>query len=110
MRKVVGRNQEADNKLMELGSMLDEVIKGKYHDWNNINNKPSKTEDMYMVNEDINMMHRRVMDEYPEYAADGSFKRAIEDPGQSPAKHAKEIDDKTSLVNQASIMKAKNNA
>ena len=54
--------------------------------------------------EDINMMHRRVVDEYPEYAKDGSFKREIEDPLQSPYKSPKdtELMSKTSLVNQAS--------
>ena len=62
--------------------------------------------------EDVNMMHRRVVDEYPEYAKDGSFKREIDDPLQSPYKSPKETElmTKTSLVNQASAMKSKNNA
>ena len=58
------------------------------------------------------MLHRRNVDEYPQYDKDGSFKRAIEDPGQSPAKalQAQDNSNKTSLVNQASSMKSKNNA
>lgn len=66
---------------------------------------------MYLI-EDINMMHRRNVDEYPKYDKDGSFKREIEDPAMSPAKAQKDTDmlSKTSLVNQASQMKAKNNA
>lgn len=83
--KVVGRNEEAENQLMGLGSMLDLVVKGKLHDWENVNNKPSNLEDMY-YHEDVNMMVRRVVDEYPEYAKDGTFKRAIDDPLMSPYK------------------------
>ena len=62
--------------------------------------------------DDFNMLHRRALDDYPEYQKDGSFKRAIEDPSQSPAKPIKdsEIQNRSSLVNQASAMKAKNNA
>jgi len=62
--------------------------------------------------DDVNMMVRRVVDEYPEYAKDGTFKREIEDPLMSPSKAPKESDMtyKTSLVNQASSMKSKNNA
>ena len=30
------------------------------------------------------MLHRRVKDEYPAYAKDGTFERAIEDPTASP--------------------------
>ena len=110
VEKVVGRNEEAENRLMGLGGMIDTVIKGKLHDWNNVNNKPSNLADMYHI-DDINMMHRRVVDEYPEYAKDGSFRREIEDPLMSPYKSPKEdLMMKTSLVNQASSMKSKNNA
>ena len=31
---------------------------------------------MYQLDEALNMMHRRVIDEYPTYAKDGSFTRA----------------------------------
>ena len=34
---------------------------------------------MYKL-EDINMLVRRVEDEYPKYEKDGTFHRAIEDP------------------------------
>ena len=66
---------------------------------------------MYKL-EDINMLVRRIEDEYPKYEKDGTFHRAIEDPLQSPMKYLKELDmlSKTSLVNQASSMKSKNNA
>ena len=105
-----GRNEGADNRLANLGNNLEMEIKGKHHDWNNVNNKPSNMADMYMM-EDINMMHRRVVDEYPEYAKDGSFRREIEDPMMSPYKTPKESEmtHKTSLVNQASSMKSMNN-
>ena len=88
---------------MKLGNCLDHVQRGRLHDWGNVNNKPSNLADMYMI-EDVNMMHRRVVDEYPEYAKDGSFKRKIDDPLQSPYKSPKdtELVTKTSLVNQAS--------
>ena len=66
---------------------------------------------MYMM-EDLNMLHRRVTDDYPEYEKDGSFKRAIEVPGTSPTKQIKDIElhNRKSLVNQSSAMKSKNNA
>ena len=103
MDKVIGRNEGADNRLMGLGGMIDEVTKGKLHDWSNVNNKPSNLADMYCI-EDINMLHRRNVDEYPQYAKDGSFKREIDDPLMSPYKTPKDVDvlTKTSLVNQAS--------
>ena len=106
------RNENATNVLMKLGGELDHVHRGKAGDPNNVNMKPTKTTDMYHYVEDLNMLHRRNVDEYPEYAKDGSFKRAIVDPLQSPAKNAPEHESlaRTSLVNQASSMKAKNNA
>ena len=106
------RNENATNVLMKLGGELDHIHRGKLGDPNNVNMKPTKTSDMYHQVEDLNMLHRRIVDEYPEYAKDGSFKRAIVDPMQSPAKNVPEHDSqtRTSLVNQASSMKAKNNA
>jgi len=97
---------------MGLGGNTDEVLRGKLRDIDNINNKPTNTNDMYEVVQDLNMMHRRVVDEYPVYAKDGSYSRAIEDPGMSPQKASREyeLNARTSLVNQASSMKAKNNA
>ena len=109
---VTMRNENATNVLMKLGGELDHIHRGKLGDPNNVNMKPTKTSDMYHQVEDLNMLHRRNVDEYPEYAKDGSFKRAIVDPMQSPAKNVPEHDSqtRTSLVNQASSMKAKNNA
>lgn len=78
--KVHGRNAEADNQLMGLGSGIDPVFRGKQPIENNINNRPTPIENLYMVEQGLNMMHRRNHDEYPEYAKDGSFKRAIFDP------------------------------
>ena len=96
---------------MKLGGELDHIPRGKLLDPNNVNMKPTKTSDMYHQVDDLNMLHRRNVDEYPEYAKDGSFKRAIVDPLQSPAKAISEDGRaRTSLVNQASSMKAKNNA
>ena len=77
--KIIDRQDHGENKILGLGNNTEEAIRGRAHDWNNVNNKPSDTADMYNK-EDINMMHRRVVDEYPEYGKDGSFKRAIEDP------------------------------
>jgi hypothetical protein len=71
---------------MDLGGHIEEVQKGKLRDIENINTKPTNTSDLYHVVEDLNMMHRRVVDEYPVYAKDGTFNRAIEDPLMSPTK------------------------
>lgn len=109
--KVNGRNEDADNQLMGLGSGLDEIIRGKLR-IENINKKPTEIENLYMIEEGLNMMHRRNKDDFPEYAKDGTFTRAIVDPTQSPtkAKDQQDVLKKASLVNQASSMKAKNNA
>ena len=106
------RNEAGTNVLMKLGGELDHIPRGKLTDPSNVNMKPTKTSDMYHQVDDLNMLHRRNVDEYPEYGKDGSFKRAIVDPLQSPAKTVSEHDanGRTSLVNQASSMKAKNNA
>ena len=85
VEKVAGRQSGAENKLMKLGGNIDEVLKGKKPDSENVNCKGTHASDMYLL-EKINMMHRRVKDEYPAYAKDGSFERAIEDPGTSPKK------------------------
>ena len=55
-------------------------------EWYVFRNNAEKFQSM----EDINMMHRRVVDEYPEYAKDGSFKREIDDPLMSPYKSPKD--------------------
>ena len=45
--KIKERNIESENRLMALGGMIDEIYKGKRPDKNNINNRPTKTEDLY---------------------------------------------------------------
>ena len=69
---------------MELGGNLEEKISHRFHDLNNINNKPSIPADMYNMDPNLNMLHRRVVDEYPVYSKDGTFSRAIYDPRSSP--------------------------
>ena len=71
---------------MKLGGGTDEVRKGLKRDEGNINCKKTSTADMYLM-EDINMLHRRIRDEYPLYEKDGSFKRMIEDVSSSPKKY-----------------------
>lgn len=97
---------------MGLGAGLDFIQKGKLRDIVNVNTKPTSIENLYQVDQNLNMMHRRNKDEYPEYGKDGSFTRAFVDPRMSPTKAptAQEILKKASLVNMASSMKAKNNA
>ena len=84
--KVAGRQAEAENELMKLGGGLDEIRKGRLRDEGNINCKGSSTADMYLI-EDLNMLHRRIKDEYPLYGKDGSFQRAIEDSSSNPKKY-----------------------
>ena len=68
---------------MGLGGNIDEVFRGKLR-VDNINTKPTNTNNMYQVVENLNMMHRRQVDEYPVYNKDGSYHRNIEDPTMSP--------------------------
>ena len=57
---------------MKLGGNIDLVRKGRTRYKENVNCKGSNTADLYLI-EDINMLHRRVKDEYPLYGKDGSF-------------------------------------
>mmetsp|Transcript_3254 Transcript_3254/g.4393 ORF Transcript_3254/g.4393 Transcript_3254/m.4393 type:complete len:89 (+) Transcript_3254:41-307(+) len=72
---------------MKLGGNTDAMHRGKKLDQENINKKPTKAADMYLMEEELNMMHRRIRDEYPLYAEDGTFERAISDPSFSPKKY-----------------------
>lgn len=84
--KVANRQVDADNQLMRLGGGTDELRKGLKRDTANINCKQTSAADMYLM-ADINMLHRRIRDEYPLYEKDGSFNRAIEDVSGSPKKY-----------------------
>ena len=69
--------------LMRLGGGADEVRKGLKRNEGNINCKKTSTADMYLM-EDINMLHRRVKDEYPLYDKDGGLPS---DMSSSPKKY-----------------------
>ena len=80
VEKVIDRNEAAKNHLMSLGAGQDFVQRGKLSNEQNINNKPTKTENLYLVEAGLNMMHRRNKDDFPEYGKDGSFTRGFVDP------------------------------
>ena len=50
---------------MQLGGNLDEPVTGRFSDRSNINNKPSCPADLYFMDEALNMMRRKVIDDYP---------------------------------------------
>lgn len=102
------RNEQGGNKLMELGGNVDASVRKRPKDMNNVNNKPSRPEDMYHMDQALNMLHRRVIDDYPTYGKDGSFRRAYADPLQSsPAKKHLQQDLMSRTVTQVSSMKKK---
>lgn len=114
--KVVNERQEVSkNDLLHLGGGIEPKASGKYLDKNHINLKPTKVENMYPVQQDLNMMVRRNVDEYPEYVKNktgqSSFTRLIETAGRSKQKQINETDynQKTSAVHLSSIMKSKSN-
>ena len=67
----------SQNKLMKLGGEVDEIPRGRQRGEGNINCKATTNADMYLVDQSVNMLHRRSKDEYPLYAKDGSFDQAI---------------------------------
>jgi len=114
--KVVNERQEVSkNDLLHLGGGIEPKVSGKYLDKNHINLKPTKVENMYPVQQDLNMMVRRNVDEYPEYiknkTGQSSFTRLIETTGKSQQQQINETDynQKTSAVHLSSIMKSKSN-
>ena len=108
---VSDRQEKQANSLMMLGGMKDPSPRqGKFMDKTNLNLKPSAAANLYYVDPDVMevMRHKRSMDEYPEYAPDGSFRRAYEDPKMVSKKAVER--GAASLVHQASAVKLKNSA
>ena len=66
-QQVNDRQENGANALLKLAGNIDPPEKGKYLDRSHICLKPTNTEDMYPVSNDINMMVRRNQDEYPKY-------------------------------------------
>lgn len=71
-----------DNKLDQLGGNMDAPPSGKYLDPNHICLKPTEVKNLYPADPSLNMMVRRIEDEYPQYVkndttGDINFKRSF---------------------------------
>ena len=57
---------------MMLGGGIDPQHVGKFLDKDHICLKPTVVENMFPVDKDLNMMVRRIQDEYPKYVKDST--------------------------------------
>lgn len=112
---VVARNENAGNKMLQLGGGIEPKPEGKYKDVDHVCLKPTHTENMYPI-DDTNTMVRRNNDEFPVYTKDSetgavTYRTQIETKEDSKLQKIMKTDysKKTSHVHLTSNMKAKGN-